>query len=77
MRVLKKEKCENGNIILTCEDSIFFGLIKKEIQFIATEEFPKGYWNWRMLPDRLLICDSISFQLDSWCRDFLKEEKNK
>ena len=40
MKAIKKETNEKGNIILTCETSVLFGLIKKEVQFIATEEFP-------------------------------------
>jgi hypothetical protein len=70
MKAIKKETNENGNIILTCETSVLFGLIKKEVQFIATEEYPRGYWNWRKLPNKTLVYDSLSFQLDSWCKDF-------
>ena len=70
MKAIKKETNENGNIILTCETSFLFGLIKKEVQFIATEEYPKGYWNWRKLPNKTLVHDNLSFQLDSWCKDF-------
>ena len=70
MKAIKKETNEKGNIILTCETSGLFGLIKKEVQFIATEENPKGYWNWRKLPNKTLVYDNLSFQLDSWCKDF-------
>ena len=35
-----------------------------------TEEYPKGYWNWRKLPNKTLVYDNLSFQLDSWCKDF-------
>jgi hypothetical protein len=70
MRAIKKEVNEKGHIILTCEDSLFFGLHKSKVQFIATEEFPSGYWNWRKLPDKTLVGYSMCFQLDSWCKDF-------
>jgi hypothetical protein len=70
MKAIRKEIKGNGNIILTCEQSILFGLVKKEVQFIATEEFLNGYWDWRKLPNRTLVHDNLSFQLDSWCKDF-------
>jgi len=73
MRAIRKEKNEKGHIILTCEDEVknFWGK-KKTIttQYIATKEYPKGYWDWRLLPDKTLIGDRMSFQLDSWCKDF-------
>ena len=70
MRAIKKETNDKGNIILTCEGSVLFGLFKPQKQFIATEEHLKGYWNWRKLPNKTLIGDDMSFQLDSWCKDF-------
>jgi hypothetical protein len=78
MKAIKKEVNEKGHIILTCEESevksSFFGLVKtestKETKFIATEQYVKGYWNWRLLPNKTLIGDNICFQLNSWCKDF-------
>jgi hypothetical protein len=71
MRAIKKEINEKGHIVLTCETSLLFGLIKKEVEFIATKEYPKGYWDWRKLPNKTLVPCSLSFQLDSWYKDFL------
>jgi hypothetical protein len=70
MKAVKKEINEKGHIILTCEDSVLFGLLKIQTKFIATKEYPKGYWNWRKLPNKTLVSDTMSFQLDSWCKDF-------
>ena len=70
MKANKKEKNEKGHIILTCEYSVLFGLFKLQKHFIATEEYPKGYWNWRKMPNKTLVGGGMSFQLDSWCRDF-------
>lgn len=69
MKFIKKETTKEG-IVLTCEDSFFFGLFKREVKFIATEEYPKDYWNWALLPDRSLIGCRLSYQLDRWCKDF-------
>lgn len=65
---------EEGHILLTCELSFLFGLIKRNVQFIATKEYPKGYWNWRSMPNKMLVNDNMSFQLDSWCEDLLKKD---
>ena len=70
MRAIKKETNEKGHIILTCEYSILFGLFKPKKKFIATEQTFKKYWNWRSLPNKMMVGDSMSFQLDSWCKDF-------
>ena len=77
MKAIKREVNKKGHIILTCEEekkiSRFLRkprIEKVETQFIATEEFPKGYWKWRLLPDKTLISDNLCFQLDAWNKDF-------
>ena len=69
MKAIKKES-RNGHIVLICEKSMLFGLIKYKVEFIATKLIIEGHWNWRRLPDKTLINDNTSFQLDSWCEDF-------
>ena len=64
---------ENNSTVLVIEKKILFGLLKYQDRYIATEEFPKGYWNWRKLPNRTLVGSSISFQLDSWNKDFINQ----
>jgi hypothetical protein len=75
MKVVSRRLDEKGNIILECEEVSKFLWIEKikTIEYIATTEFPKGYWDWRELPDRTLVGDHMSFQLDSWNKDFLKD----
>jgi hypothetical protein len=70
MRAIKKEVNEKGEILLTCAEDYFFGMVTKKTQYIATEEYPKGYWNWRKMPDKTLLNDMLFFQLNSWCKDF-------
>ena len=70
MKAISKEINEKGYMILTCENSVLFGLFKPQTKFIATKEFPTGYWDWRELPNKTLVGDHMSFQLDSWSRDF-------
>ena len=69
MKFIKKETTK-GSIILTFEESFFFGLVKNTVKFIVTEEYPKGYWYWSKLPNRTLISTRLSFQLDKWCTGF-------
>jgi len=66
MKLLKKEINEKGHAVITCQSSILFGLIKKEVRFIATEQYPKGYWNWMRMSDGILVEDRLSYQLDAW-----------
>ena len=64
MKMTKREVV-NGKIIITTERKfLWFKIIE---QFEALEkEFPPGYWQWLKLPDRTLVNDSLSFQLDVW-----------
>ena len=70
MRAVKKEVNERGHIILSCEETFLFGLFKLNKQFMATKEYPKGYWNWRKLPNKTTVGTMMSFQLDGWYEDF-------
>jgi hypothetical protein len=70
MRIIKKQEYQDGSIIITCEKSLFFGLFKTTNRFVATEEYPKGYWNWATYPNRDIVGGRLSFQLDRWCKDF-------
>lgn len=70
MKAIEKEVNADGHIILTCTKSYLFGLIKRKLRFIATNEYLKGFWNWRKLPNRSLVNDHTSIQLNSWCKTF-------
>lgn len=63
--MLKKEVI-NGKTVITVEQEWF--VFKIVNQFEAQEEMPKGYWEWLKLPNRSLVEDSLSFQLDAWNR---------
>ena len=67
MRATKIET-SNGKTIITTETKRL--ILKPKVRsFIATEEYPTGYWNWLELPDKTLVGDRLSFQLDAWMRD--------
>lgn len=72
MKAIERKGNEKGHVILTCESSYLFGLLKPKTKFLATKEYPRGYWNWRKLPNKTLIGTKLSFQLDDWCRDLEK-----
>lgn len=65
MRMISKE-VDGEKIVLTVEKKILF--YRVIVKYEATEQYPKGYWNWTKLPNKTLISDAMSFQLDSWCR---------
>ena len=56
----------NGKTIITTSNRFLFWHIITEYE--AQREFPKGYWEWLRLPNRDLVPDIISFQLDAWNR---------
>ena len=45
--------------VLEVETSFLF-FWKKHTRFIATEEFPRGYWDWKRLPNHTLIDDVLT-----------------
>ena len=72
MRVtnIKKENSKNLMIIETETVRSFLGFkLKPTIRiFIANREFPREYWNWVEMPNKTLISDRLSFQLDEWLK---------
>ncbi len=53
--------------VITTKERRFL-LWTKERKFEAQREYPTGYWEWLELPNRRLVCDATSFQLDAWNR---------
>ena len=65
MKIIDKIINENGQIKVVCEETILFGLFKREKQFLATKEHPKGFWNWKDLSNRAEVEEDIAFELDN------------
>lgn len=65
MKMIKKEVV-NKKIVITVEQGWF--IFKTIKQYEAQKEFLSGYWNWLKLPDRTMVPDYMSFQLDKWNR---------
>ncbi len=76
-RAVSFEINKYGSIYLTTEVTTKFLWFKKKkiVEYIATNERLPGYWNWRLLPNRTLINDLLSYTLNDWYRD-LQREKN-
>jgi len=72
MRVtnIKKENSKNLMTIETETERSFLGFkLKSTVRiFIANREFPKGYWNWVEMPNKTLVGDRLSFQLNEWLK---------
>lgn len=68
MKPVSKETLENGTIIITTEESYLFGLIKKQIKYSSNEIIVGNFRSWLREPNKLIVPDQISFQLDEWCK---------
>lgn len=46
----------------------FLGIKLKPVirVFVATKEYPKGYYNWMESPNMHIVPDKLSFQLNEW-----------
>ncbi len=55
--------------ITTEQPFLFFW--KRTRKFVATEEYPTGYWNWLEMDDLKMVPGHLSFQLDAWNRHAL------
>lgn len=65
MKMISKEVI-NDKTVITVETRGLLG--RKQRSFEAQREIPKGYWDWLELPNRKLVPDGLSFQLDAWNR---------
>lgn len=68
MKMLKREIADERTIITAEQTVLFFFKFKRK--FITTRQSCPGYWDWLELPDKELVPDYISFQLDAWNREF-------
>ncbi len=64
MRMTSRGNINGKVVILTEEKYCLFW--KKKKRFEAQREICPGYWEWLELPDRILVDDRQSFQLDAW-----------
>lgn len=67
---IKKDVTKPLVTIETETDITFLGVVIYTVKrtFIANEEYPKGYWNWVELPNKNMVRDRLSFQLDEWLK---------
>ena len=63
MKFERKEIIDGKTVITTSKKFLFWYAIT---QYEAQKESPKGYWEWLKLPNKDLVPDFISFQLDAW-----------
>jgi hypothetical protein len=67
MKLKKKTTDEKGRTVLVCDDRVLF--LKRERRFVAQSEIVSGYWRWLELPNKSMVPDTLSFQLDTWNRE--------
>ena len=66
MKPLERKVLENGHIQITVEESSLFGLIKSKITFTSNRIIAGKFRNWVKEPNKTIVSDSLSFQLDEW-----------
>jgi hypothetical protein len=66
MKLLSITHClTDGKTIITVEEP-FFIFWRKKRSFKAVRHITGTYWEWLELPDYMIVCDYLSFQLDAW-----------
>jgi hypothetical protein len=71
MRVTKIET-ENGKTVITTETPRWLWFLKPRVQrFVAARRIVGDFWEWLELPDKRLVTDQSSYQLDAWKREGL------
>lgn len=72
MKPVKKEITEDGTVKITVETSSLFGLIKRHTVYSSDEIIAGIYRTWLKEPNKTLVGDYMSFQLDHWNVSFFK-----
>jgi hypothetical protein len=71
MKAVKINKSDSEATIETETDRSFLGIIKlkpKKRIFFTDRRIVGDFWEWLELPDKTLVEDRLSFQLDVWLR---------
>jgi len=66
MRMINREIINEKIVITTKEKLLLWPKIRK---FECQRQIAPSFWEWLELPERKLVSDSISFQLDVWVRN--------
>ncbi len=66
MKLTGKEQVDGKTVLVTSTRR--FILKPKIRKFIEGRKLCAGYWDWLELPDKKIIPDCLSFQLDAWNR---------
>jgi hypothetical protein len=67
----KNIEIADGKITITVETKIFFW--KKETRYLSAEKMYSGYWNWLQLPDKNIVPDLMTHQLNAWANEKIKQ----
>lgn len=65
MKLIGKQTINGKTVLATSRCYMFRNIITA---YEAQREFVEGHWDWLKLPDREIVPDYISFQLDAWNR---------
>jgi len=76
MKCLSKKTINGGTIPILEVEIRPKGFLRKQIikEYMSTEKYVADYYRWVELPDKTIVDDSMSFQLDEWMRQWSKIE---
>lgn len=69
MKLIKKE-IKEGTVLLTVQHDILFGLIKWTEKYSSNSIIVGSYRKWLKEPNKLMVNDNLSFQLNEWNRTY-------
>lgn len=67
---LINRKVQGKVITLYVEKSYIFGLVKRKLTYSSNKAYTKNYREWVKEPNKTLVPDRLSFQLDAWNNSF-------
>lgn len=77
MKPIERKVLKNGYIQITVEKTSLFGLIKTKTIYTSNRVIVGNFRNWIKEPNKTLVPDWLSFQLDEWNNLFQVENKLK
>jgi len=66
MKVIASKIDGDRKTILVVEHGIF----KTRTEYLAKEKIIEDFYTWVKLPNKTIVPDRLSFQLDEWKKDF-------
>ena len=67
MKFVSLEYDEKDRAIITVDSSFLF--FKKQTKYLAVEKYVTEFYKWVKLPNKILVGDTLAYQLDTWLKE--------